>query len=86
LDAVLGALGLFALAEVRGAMNGVGRPSHTGLALFAAVAAIVASLFVAGPAPAVGSGVFGFLLAIAALDRPAPRTPRPMWYRVVPVE
>lgn len=86
LDGVLAALALFTASEVRGARNGVGRPSHTALATFAAGSAIVASLWVAGPAPAVGSAVFGSLLAIAALDRPSPRTARPKWYRVVPVD
>ncbi len=86
LDGALAGLGLFALAEVRGARNGVGRPAHTALAMFVACLAIVASLFVAGPAPAVGSVVFGALLALAGLDRAAPRSQRPKWYRVVPVD
>ena len=86
LDGVIGSLALFAAAEVRGARNGVGRPSHTGMATLAAASAIVASLFVAGPAPAVGSVVFGALLAVAALDRPSSREQRAKWYRVVPVD
>ncbi len=86
LDGVLASLGLYALAAIRGARNGVGRPAHTATALVAASVAIVAHLYVPGPAPAVGSAVFGALLALAALDRPSPRTARAKWYRVVPVD
>lgn len=87
--ATIAATGLASAAWVRGSRNGVGRPALTGAALLGAVAASACSWAIPGGplvALAVGSGTLGAVLGLAALDRAAPRTARPRWYRVVPVE